>query len=565
MSLCEVKVEYEGSLRVVMLRHRPSDETTEGEAGTVGKYDIRLQESSSDELASTGLQTLKRGELLIGEADLSFASGQTKVFALTAFLREARDLQATKVTFSMANENFNIDLMQSFGRYDHRWPWWMPDGKGPKDKGIGSEDGRQVKILPKPPKMTLHLVDAPPQFYVDEQITVRVGIVNEEDEATQASLEVRVLGHSEHGAEVTWLGDMGAAAGESDTTSSAGKGELPGHAIGRLAQASSTTQTFRFAAGHDPVDYVVEIKVLYHLLSDLDTPVSKILAVDLPVIRPFEANYDFSPRVHPDPWPSFFDILPLGLDETRGSLSGGITQKWCLAAKIASFAAEPICMEAIDLKLLAIEGQGNCEINQGETTTDEPFDIVPKAIEEMSFDLSFTKLAPEDRRSATLDLYLGIKWRRQGSTDPVNLTCLPVPRLLVPISEPRVLAWVTYSTEIPGMIHLHYTLENPSFHMLTWSLSMDASEDFAFSGPKAHSEQIVPFSRRTILFNLLPTVRKKWIQPQLRVVDRYFNRTLKVSATENMRMDKKGILVWADVAEWRWPMQHGVTQALKPK
>ncbi|KAI9677097.1 MAG: hypothetical protein M1817_006936 [Caeruleum heppii] len=84
---------------------------------------------------------------------------------------------------------------------------------------------------------------------------------------------------------------------------------------------------------------------------------------------------------------------------------------------------------------------------------------------------------------------------------------------------------------MPGLIHLDYILENPSSHLLTWTLAMEASDDFAFSGPKLSSLQLVPLSRHTVRFNLWPSVQGTWIRPQLKVVDRYYNKTLKSPST----------------------------------
>jgi hypothetical protein len=111
------------------------------------------------------------------------------------------------------------------------------------------------------------------------------------------------------------------------------------------------------------------------------------------------------------------------------------------------------------------------------------------------------------------------------------------------MGEPRVLATATPSNTLAGFIHLDYTIENPSMHFLTFNLTMEASDQFAFSGPKTTAVQLVPFSRHTIRYNLMATARGTWIQPQLVVVDSYFNKTLRVLPTEGMRTDKKGILV----------------------
>ena len=81
-------------------------------------------------------------------------------------------------------------------------------------------------------------------------------------------------------------------------------------------------------------------------------------------------------------------------------------------------------------------------------------------------------------------------------------------------------------------------------HFLTFELTMEASEEFGFSGPKLRILHLLPMSRQIIRYSLLPFVTGVWITPNLKVMDRYFNKTLKVQATEGLRMDKKGIVVW---------------------
>ncbi len=60
---------------------------------------------------------------------------------------------------------------------------------------------------------------------------------------------------------------------------------------------------------------------------------------------------------------------------------------------------------------------------------------------------------------------------------------------------------------------------------------------------------LLPVSRQTVRYNILPLVRGAWIAPQLKVVDRYFNKTLKVLATEGLKMDKRGIVIWINDGE----------------
>jgi hypothetical protein len=91
---------------------------------------------------------------------------------------------------------------------------------------------------------------------------------------------------------------------------------------------------------------------------------------------------------------------------------------------------------------------------------------------------------------------------------------------------------------------MDYTLENPTMHFLTFELNMEASEEFGFSGAKTSVLHILPMSRQMVRFNLYPLVRGVWISPTLKVTDRYFNKNLKVQATEGLLMGKKGVIVW---------------------
>jgi hypothetical protein len=100
------------------------------------------------------------------------------------------------------------------------------------------------------------------------------------------------------------------------------------------------------------------------------------------------------------------------------------------------------------------------------------------------------------------------------------------------------------------MIHFDVTIENPSNHFLTFGITMEPSEKFAFSGVKQSTLQLVPLSRKSLTFRLLPSLRGEWIGPLHCVIrDRYFQKVLKIAPTEGMRLDKEGILIWVPPEE----------------
>lgn len=106
--------------------------------------------------------------------------------------------------------------------------------------------------------------------------------------------------------------------------------------------------------------------------------------------------------------------------------------------------------------------------------------------------------------------------------------------------------------EIPNTLELNYTLENPTIYFLTFSITMEGSDVFAFGGPKQIVLQILPLSRHTFKYNLLPInadPEGEWIKPVVKVVDRYFAKTLRCSPADDetrMKLAPGGesILIW---------------------
>jgi hypothetical protein len=204
-----------------------------------------------------------------------------------------------------------------------------------------------------------------------------------------------------------------------------------------------------------------------------------------------------------------------------------------------------LIVDDLDVEVLGSNGGIHCYAKKTTPVSEAGIRVSPKSLDQAEFDVFTQKLSLDDRGTATLDVSLAIKWRRDVEGSAVNTTVLAVPRLLVSSSEPRVLGAVSYSGTIPSMVHFDVTIENPSNHFLTFGVSMEPSEKFAFSGVKQSTLQLVPLSRRTMRFRLLPFSRGDWIGPIRCVIrDRYFQKMLKIAPTEGMRLDKDAIFFW---------------------
>lgn len=556
--LSEVKVVFEGGLRPIKLL---SDESASGSStervlilpvtlrDSVTSTDSSVLQSPTNSLAS-----------VTGTTDLSFQPSQTKAFDLTSIPREAGEARIASITLMIEEEKFDL----AYSITDQSQPesfWWQDTGKGPIRRRIGKDrDTHACKILPKPPKIRLAIPNLREAYYTNERVALDISIQNEEDETADLSMDVRLFGHQESVAKLAWADEeISPESPEGDAADGSPMGRARHslrRSIGTMESASTQNLSLVLSDTTDAFDYELELSVLYHLVSDPETPISKTLTVDLSFIRPFEANYEFLPRLHPQPWPNFFRVDEESGEESTSSPPNGLQQKWCLNSKLVSFAPEPLVVEKVALVLLGISGGANCEISSETLLSPEAPVIALEELRESEFVLNIQKLSLEDRRSVSLNLALEIQWRRASSEDNSEssttlsaTTPLAIPRFLVPIGEPRILASVISSETIPGFIHLDYTLENPSLHFLTFSLTMEVSDQFAFSGPKSTTVQLVPLSRHTIRYNLLASKRGQWIQPQLVVIDTYFNKTLRILPTEGMRSDKRGILVWVDADE----------------
>lgn len=545
ITLSSLYVQFKSGLSEIRLTHKAHE-------GTVSDFnECQLQESSA----------APEKPKWTGAADLTLEPGQTKVYSFPLIFREAGDVEATAYVFEIDTDRFSLVCSNTSLQTEPHSMWWIKGKSGVRPRKVKQLSGITTHILPKPPKMEIRLPDIREQYFTDEPVTLAIEISNQEDEETEAVLEVRLLGRSKDTLAYTWV-DRPASSpmkelppaldGSTDV-------DLPGHVIGRLPQGARTTEKIRFTAPEDPADYALEVKVIYHLLSDRETPISKIMIADLVFNSPFEASYDLNARVHSDPWPSYFLLQEAESNHNPDTTDAfGIAQKWGLRAKVASFADEQLIVQNLAVQVHSIHGGATCDVVQEFSPSDTAMNI--QELHNWSFSLDIRKNNLEERRSTALDTSLNITWRRTSAdpdADPIT-SSLPIPRIQIPSSEPRVLASCTPSSTVPDILHLDYTLENPTMHFLTFEFNMEASEEFGFSGPKLRVVHLLPVSRQTVRYNILPTVRGVWVSPGLKVLDRYFNKTLRVQATEGLRGEKGRVEVWVPGGEGEGKEEEGV-------
>ncbi|GES65143.1 Gryzun trafficking through golgi-domain-containing protein [Aspergillus terreus] len=549
-----VKVVFEGCLRPIKLESSDDESSDTTSPCTISSISLQEPRLSAD--ISSLQSPTSHLETLTGVADLTIGPSQTKVYNLICTPREAGESRVASATLLIEEEKFDLACaVRDLG--DRNSFWWQQTPNGVARRRVGKgRDTTQCRILPKPPKIRITTPNLKDNYYTNERIVLKLGIHNDEDEAADILTETRLFGRPESAAKISWLDEEDSAEPQDSGTSTPieGVAHFLKRPIGVMESSARRELEIVLTGTDDASDYELEISCVYNLVSDVHTPIIATARVSLSIIRPFEANYEFHPRLHPLPWPDFFSVDDDMFEGQSTPKPAGLYQRWCLNSKLVSFALEPLVIEKVSLVLLGIGGGSTCHIGPEEVASPETPEIRPEELRESNFTLDMQKIVLGDRRPTAVNLALEIVWRRSSDESSENThtsttSTLAVPRFVVPSGEPRVLASAVGSNTLPGLVHVDYTLENPSTHFLTFNLTMEASEHFAFSGPKTMVVQLVPLSRHTVRYNLLASKRGQWIQPQLLVVDTYFNKTLRVLPTEDMRSDKKGIWVWVDAED----------------
>ncbi|KAJ6787902.1 hypothetical protein PWT90_01885 [Aphanocladium album] len=536
VTLSNVRIDFEGGLKPIQLEHAAAGERQE--AGRLVQIrqvtlDEDFPEDSEDDLPTK----------LHGRCNLTLEAGQRLVIEMAIPLREAGEVEPLSVGLGVETGSFNLSLTIPFRDTDVAVGWFTPGSV--KARKVRA-DSRTLNVQPRPPKLNIIIAQQMQQYYANELIALTVILQNNEDEAATTKLEIHAFGKVIPILRVKADGKDYATDGQAEEESI-----LSGISLGKIESSASREAVLEIDPITGPMSYELQMRATYHLETDSATPIIQVFTVQLNLVNAFEANYDLVPRLHPEPWPSLFD--PEGLDdinEDDGKQRApiGLVQRWCLQSHYASFAQENVRVLDTEVEVTECVGGARCSISKL-TRIAEPEGLLvePKTMHEAQFQLEAQKMQLEDRSPVSVDLTFKIKWCRAESAPdaPVNTTIMPVGRYLVLGSEPRVLATAFHGQpDETSTMQLDLTIENPSNHLLTFGLTMDPSDEFAFSGAKQTTLHMLPMSRRTATYRLLPLKRGCYIRPGLVVRDKYFQKVLRIIPTEDMKIDKDGLLVW---------------------
>lgn len=554
--ISELLISFEGGLKPISILHHPAAAPGSLEDEDADTHQVSLANAAgiADNYSLTDLSLTPLSDKLVGSSDLTFKAGTVKVFSFDTQPRDAGNASVASIVAKIKHQTFDTEIVFSEKDVKTNQYVWDDSAVGLLRKEPGVIRKNSVEILPKPPKLQMQIPKMLKEYLTDESIMLDVLVTNEEEVDVKIELEARFRGLPElvprprllHPSELQGYPELGLEDFSDDR-------QRLSHctlAIGKMSPLETCTLQVLFKATSTPAESVFQLKALYHLVSEPDTPVSKICTYDVIFDRPFEANYDFRPLINPTPWPDYFKIEKLHSgSQDNGTDAGGLQQKWHSTVRIASFARDMLDLEELSLQPVDAHDDITCRITRSTEDHSEGTTISPNEIHESHFVIITQKLDLDDRESTHLNLCLEVRWRRHSTDAASAVTYVAVPDLVLPFGEPRVLASAVLSQDEAEMIALDYTIENPSDHVLNFDLSMESSDDFAFSGPKAKLLQLLPLTRHTVSYILLPMTRGAWISPHFRVWDTHFHQTLKVYGTGELKNDKKGISIWVDANE----------------
>ena len=471
--------------------------------------------------------------------NLRFAPDQSKVFSFKLIPREAGEVRASSIVLEIKAATFDFDLTIPLRDQAVSLPWWVMTENSLTRIKPTLERSCSLTVLPKPPKLRFEIPRLRRAYYVDETVELLIHLVNAEEDTADVKLTASL---SSTGTSVPSLHWGSLPQTEDLYIAQESTSRLEDHEIGNLAPDDVADEVVSFKAVPGFAELFLVLRADYVLLSDPETPVTVVLKEKIVFASPLELSCSFHPRMDPAPWPSYFVVS----EDT--SMSGGLQQKWCISAKISSFAQEGLVVESAALDVVHAKYGIDCDMQPPEDSS-HFVPLLPNESIDRTFELVVQKQSLDDRRSALVGFRLRLVWRREDEAEKSTTTTLPVPSLTITFGEPRVLCSAKPSMERPRMVNLTYALENPSTHLLSFSVTMETSDEFAFSGPKAKLLQLVPLSRTQIQYNVMAFAEDVWIHPYLRVTDTGFGQELKVLAAEGCRNEKKAIAVWVGARE----------------
>ena len=480
------------------------------------------------------------------EANLTFRAAQRRVFNLKLTFRDPEIFHLKQAVIFISAGKFNIEHKLTDEVLLRSDSIFVRTENALERRLLPHAETTAVAVLPKPPKVRILLHGLKKQYYNDQTVRLSVEIINEEAEAIDWKISAQQGPEAEVSLPLQWTEEGDGAEVSAETQHDPAMSVVT--SISQLDAAALHKARLLIKAPSEPSKTTITIEMKYALWTDKTTPLSKTLTLELDFTTPFEARFSLAPLLYQGAWPSYFDP-DIGHSNDQ---AGGIPQLWRLSSQMRSLAADNITFHKVEVVVDDVIGDSHASVHGREAPQKQP--VKPDEMVRSVFEVLTTKYSLDDRRPTTVESMLVVVWSQDNDSDPIT-THIPVPHLTLPTSEPRVFCTLAEKGSPAGDATLHYHIENPSTHFLTFALEVEASEDFAFRGPKYRTLSLAPLSRHRVEYWIAVHDRDDrthadgyWIWPELKVTDSYYRKTLRVyPGGDGVKFDdKQNIAVWIE-------------------
>lgn len=427
ITLTSLDINLEGSIQSIRLIHKAEIDSV------MDSYGFLLEDMKLEELEKVTAAVSTSS--FFGTADLKIRPGRNRIFNISFTPHEAGIIKAVTAELSIKMGLFTVSYVNDLQQHLSVADWWLgSSGRPRRRKAI--RDPCQITVHPKLPKITIQFSNLRKTYYTGEIIVAEIIIANGEAIAVDVTLDVRIPGQDHLVPELQYLNESDGDGGvlTEQAASAFELKSLKPSAIRKLEVRMLTPSTVS--------DIVLQVKATY----TMELPLTTTSSFEMSISKPFEAQYSISPDLHPEVWPSFFQLEP-DVDSTvdtpqssDSELRNSIVNRWGFHVELHLRATEKLQLKAVQFDLASVSDGAVCYVMQ-EPYVGKSVIVAPKQIHESIFALDTKRIALEDLRTIIVEGVLNVYWSRPGpDQEETVITSLLTPRLTFPSGEPRVLA-----------------------------------------------------------------------------------------------------------------------------
>lgn len=457
-------------------------------------------------------------------------------------------------------------------------PWYFKDKNNNLHANhVRNIQPRSIKLSPRHSLVRISL-DTTTSVAIGEIVRKPINIQSNELNPVIVSIQVKAFADNGDAAQVKWIQKGGEEKGEE------AQSEKPDVIKNlRMTSSSTITQMMELKVPDtmtSPATLSLEFFVTYYEEStgpnddsadhhSLETLIKDGVTHKLDVVKPFIVYSDVLLRTHPEAWPNFFNVdNDADFVKDNMDLAPKIWKRSKLTnSLLCLIGPENPPVEVIGSELnIESRGGGICRVVERK----ECQQMIMKHNDRQRFEYLLEGCRDTEEhevRGFDAEVSMKIFWRRKSAKEDemanekdsiVNVFKASPLMLKFMLIEPRLVVTMkrmkytdngnnsnSINTLLKRAIKLRYIIENCTSHILTYSVTMGTSENFAYQGPKQLTVRMLPFSRRPFDYILYPLKRGGPLAlPVLRVFDVNYRKLLTpLPASEGFIIEKSKLLV----------------------